>query len=426
VAPQKTTFLTRPPLARRLRGVFDPLTARNFTIDAGAAGLFAIFQALTAPFILVLAVRRGAVPWEIGVIAAAPCTAMLLSGWYGRLAEGRPQVPLVAWTSGAARLFILITAWAHGMAAYMLSYIGFNLLTAAANPAYTYIERAIYRERWRGRLMSGVKFVLGFCQFGATLVAGGMMDRYQAGPVFTIAVAFGLGSAVLFSFMRPPKHAAPTPTPAPERAMGLAAAPRRDPRFARLLLAITLAGGGNLLVQPGYPIYQVDQLHMSNVHVAWLTAAWSLAWMICYPIWGRVCDSRRPAHAIAAGFACYLVPPLLYALGAGLGGAVLAALVQGIGDSAVDCGWQNHTMRLAGGRIGAYAGTYFTFLGIRGTAAPLLGAAIISRFGLVPLFASGLALVAAGLIVARRLPDAPLPAMQGRAATTPTVAAPDA
>jgi len=158
-------------------------------------------------------------------------------------------------------------------------------------------------------------------------------------------------------------------------------------------------------VQPGYPIYQVDRLHMNNVHVAWLTAVWSLAWMVCYPLWGRVCDRGRPARAIAAGFACYLVPPLMYALGTGPAGAMAAAWMQGVGDSALDCGWQNHTMRLAGPRTGAYAGTYFTYLGIRGTVAPLLGALIISRFGLLPLFCCGLGLIAAGLFVARRLPD---------------------
>ncbi len=403
----------------RLRGVFDPLTAHNFLIDSGAAGLFAIFQALTAPFILVLAVRRGAVPWEIGLITASPFAAMLLSGWYGRLAEGRPQVAIVSWTTGVARLFLLLTAWAHGMATYMLSYVGFNLLSAASNPAYTAVERAIYHERWRGRLMSGVKFVLGFFQFAATLAAGGLMDRHGAGAVFTLAVGFGVASALLFSRVRLPASAPPAQSRAATREAGAAAAPQRDPRFARLLLALMLAGGGNLLVQPGYPIYQVDRLHMNNVHVAWLTAAWSLAWMVCYPLWGRVCDRRRPAQAIAAGLTCYLVPPLVYALGTGLAGTMVAAWMQGVGDSAIDCGWQNHTMRLARGRIGAYAGAYFTFLGLRGTLAPLLGALIISRFGLLPLFACGIGLIAAGLLVARRLPDAPRVGVAGLAEASP-------
>ena len=400
--------MARRPLRGWLSG-FDRLTAYNFGIDAGAAGLFAIFQGLTAPFVLVLAVQRGARPWEIGVLTAAPCAAMLLSGWYGRLAARRSPVPLVAWSTGLARLFILWTGWAHDQTTYILSYLGFTLLSAAANPAYTAIERAIYHERWRGRLMSGVKFVLGFCQFGATLLAGALMGRYHAGPVFTMAVAFGVASALLFTRMRPPLARVHPST----QADAAGPAPRHDPRFSRFLLALMLAGSGNLLVQPGYPIYQVNRLHLSDTHVAWLTAAWSLAWMCCYPLWGRICDRRRPAHALAAGFACYLVPPMLYALGASLPGLLVAAWVQGMGDAALDCGWQNHTMRLAEGRIGAYAGTYFTFLGIRGTLAPILGALILSRLGLDPLFVCGTVLVLAGLLVARRLPDSPLPATAG-------------
>jgi MFS family permease len=389
---------------RRLRGVLDPLTAHNFAVDAGAIGLYAVFQALISPFIAVVAVRRGAVPWEVGALAAAPCAAMLLSGWYARLAEGRRLVPFVSATTGAARLFLLVTAWAHGMAAYILSYLGFSVLTAASNPAYAAIERGIYREQWRGRLMAGVRVVLGFFQFGAMLAAGRLMDRYGAGPTWSLAVAFGLGSAGVFLLMREP---APAGRRHEGRQVPALALLRQDPRFQRVILAVMLAGGGNLLVQPGYPIYQVHRLHLENGAVALLSAIWALAWTVCYPLWGRVCDTARPAHAVAAGFACYLVPPLCYAAGGGLPVLLVAACVQGMGDSALDAGWQNHVMRLAQDRIGAYAGAYYTFLGVRGTAAPLLGAAIISRFGLVPLFLGGAVLVAAGLAVAHQLPDAP-------------------
>lgn len=396
-------------LLRRVLGPLDPLTAHNFLIDAAAVGFFAVFQALTAPFIAVVAVRRGAVPWEVGVLAASPCVAMLLSGWYARLTEGRRLVPFVAWTTGVARLALLITGWAHGLGAYMLSYLGFNVLTATSNPAYTAIERAIYHQRSRGQLMAGVRFVLGLCQFGGTLLAGRLMDHYGPGPVFSVAVGFGLGSALVFSRMREP---AGTTAVRPTRAR--AGTPawrllRLDPRFGRLILAVTLAGGGNLLVAPGYPLYQVHVLHLTNGGVAWLTAIWALAWTVCYPVWGRICDRRRPAHAIAAGMACYLVPATLYALHGGFAAVAVAAWMQGVGDSGLDAGWQNHVMRLAEDRIAAYAGAYYTFLGMRGTIAPLVGAAIISRWGLTPLFVTTLVLVALGLGVASRLPDHPLP-----------------
>ena len=396
----------------RLRRVLDPLTARNFAIDAGAGGLFAVFQALTAPFISVVAVRRGAVPWEVGLLAAAPCAAMLLSTWYARLAARGRLVPLVAWSTGAARCLLLATAWAHGLGLYIGAYVGFNLLTAASNPAYTAIEHAIYRQRWRGRLMAGVRTILGFFQFAAMLAAGRLMDRYGPGPVFSAAVVFGVASSALFALVRLPPRPQPQPQPQPQPAapvrVGAVALARSDPRFGRLILAVMLAGGGNLLVQPGYPLAQVHRLHLSDAEVSLLAAAWAMAWTICYPLWGRLCDRRRPAQAIALGFACYLVPPLCYALGGGLHALLLAGVLQGVGDSALDAGWQNHVMRLGGERTGQYAGAYFTFLGIRGTAAPLLGAAIISRFGLVALFVSGIVLVAAGLAVARHLPDAPL------------------
>ena len=411
---------------RRLRTVLDPLTAHNFAIDAGAIGLFAIFQALTSPFIAVVVVRRGAVPWEVGVLAAAPSAAMLLSGWYARLAQGRRLVPIVVWTTAAARILLLVMAWARGLPTYIVSYTAFCLVTAVSNPAYSAIEAGIYREPWRGRLMAGVRTVLGFFQFAAMLVAGRLLQHFGHARVWTVAVVFGLLSSALFSRMREPATA---PAPAqPRRAVGALGLVRADPRFRALIVAVMLAGGGNLLVQPGYPIYQVHRLHLGDGAVALLSAAWALAWTLFYPLWGRVCDQRRPAHAIAISFGCYVVVPLCYALGAPLPVLLGASVVQGIGDSALDAGWQNHVMRLAGERTRVYAGAYYTFLGIRGTLAPILGGLIAARFGLVPLFVAGAVATAAGLWTARRLPDGPLEdrnlALGGGAAGVAGVAAP--
>ncbi len=401
---------------QRLRKSLGPVTAHNFLIDASAAGLFAIFQALTAPFVAVVAVRRGATPLEIGLIAAAPSVAMLLSAWYARLAERWSRVGIVSWCTGIARLFLLVTGWTHGMGLYLLSFLGFNVLSAASNPAYTSLERDLYHQNWRGRLMAGVRFTLGLCQFATMLVAGQLLDRWGAGPVFSLAVVFGLGSAAVFSRMREPAR---PPAAERRRGPGLRATLAGDPRLRRMLVAVMLAGGGNLLVQPGYPIYQVHVLHLNNEGIALLTAMWSVAWMVGYPLWGRLCDRSRPARAVAAAFLLYLFPPLCYALGGHLGLLLVASGLQGLGDSALDCGWQNHAMRLANERIDAYAGVYFAFLGMRGTVAPLLGAVVISRWGLRPLFLGGMALVASGVVVARHLPDGPLEMRSEGPAVTP-------
>ncbi len=385
---------------------------RSFGVDVAATSLFAVFQALLSPFVLIVAVQRGAAPWEVGLLTAAPNAAMLLSGWYARLAERRRLVPWVSWTSGLGRALLLLGAWGSGLGLFLGAYCGFSILSAASNPAYTAIERAIYHERWRGQLMAGVRTALGLVQFLGTLVAGRLMDAYGSARVWTVAVIFGIGSAVVFTRMPEPASAArpagsePRDRVAGRGALALAAA---DPRFRALIVAVMLAGGGNLLVAPGYPLYQVHRLHLTDGAVADLTAVWALAWTVCYPLWGRICDRRRPALVVALACGCYVVPPLCYAAGAHLPVLLGAYLVQGVGDSALDAGWQNHVMRLAGDRIGVYAAAYYTFLGVRGTLMPMLGAAAAARFGLVPLFLAGAAMVLAGLWCARRLPDAPLP-----------------
>lgn len=396
----------------RLRTTLGAPTLRNFGLDAGSTALYAVFQALISPFILVVAVRRGALAWEVGLIGAAPNAAMLLSAWYARLVEGRSLVAWVAVTTALGRALMLVAAWSRDMGVYIAAYAASGLLQAASNPAYTAIERAIYEQRWRGQLMAGVRSVLGLIQFLATLAAGRLLDRDGTSRVWTAAVAFGLASSALFSRLRePPRaaHAASAAVPA-RRPGGALALLREDPRFRALIVAVMFAGGGNLLVSPGYPLYQVHRLHMTDGGVAALTAVWALAWTICYPVWGRVCDRRRPAEIVVLAFACYAIPPLCYAAGAGFHVLLGAYVVQGIGDSALDAGWQNHVMRLAGERTGTYAGAYYTFLGVRGTAAPLLGALLAARFGLRALFLAGAASVLCGLVFARRLPDEPLPA----------------
>ncbi len=390
---------------RRLQLALGVETAHNFMVDAAAAGLFAVFQGLTGPFIGVIAVRRGAVPWEIGWLTAVPAAALLLSSWYARLGEGRRKKPLVVLTSAIGRLFLLLTGWAHGMAAYLISFSAFNVVSAAGSPAYTAIEREIYHQRWRGRLMAGVRFVLGFCQFATVLLAGGLLDRFGVGPVFTAAVALGVGSALVFGLL----HEPPPRAQVSGRRVSPLGLLRADPRLARMILAVTLVGGANFFVSPGYPIDWVQRMHLSDIQVAWISAAWALAWMVCYPLWGRLVDRRRPASALLGGLFCYLGPPLLYAFGVHFAGAVLASWIQGMGDSALDVGWQNHVMRLGGDRVGQYAGVYFTFLGARGTIMPILGSLVIAGFGLRPLFVLGLAQIACGLYVARRLPDHELP-----------------
>ena len=394
---------------RRLVDALGPMTAHNFLVDASAAGLFAIFSALTMPFIAVIAVRRGATPLEVGILAAIPWVAMLLSSWYAKLPLRWPRVRIVTWSGILSRLALLVAAWTHDIGLYSLSYLAYNLFGAASNPAYTSLERAIYHQKWRGRLMAGVRGTLGFFQFAATLAAGPLLDHFGAGRVFTLAILFGLASALVFSRMRDPGRI-PRPAGGPRGGLHLVT---QDPRLRRLLWAVTLAGGGNLLVQVGFPIFQVHRLHLSDTGIALLTAVWALAWTVSYPLWGRVCDRGRSGLAIRIALTLYCIPTLCYAASHGIGLLFVGAIAQGLGDAALDCGWQNHCMRLAGEDIDGYAGVYFTFMGMRGTVAPLVGALVIAHFGLRPLFLAGLLPVVAGSLIAARLPDGPLAAAAG-------------
>jgi len=166
--------------------------ACNFTVDAVTAWLYAVFAGLTGPFLAILAVRRGAPPWAVGWLAAAPYVGLLFASWYGRWTERRRKVPIVVWTNALARPLLAVAGWTSGVGWYLAAVTGWNLLSAVGGPAYTAVEQAIYHRRWRGRLMGGVRFMLGLGQFVATLAAGRALHRWGSGPVFTVAAAFGV------------------------------------------------------------------------------------------------------------------------------------------------------------------------------------------------------------------------------------------
>jgi MFS family permease len=381
-------------------GELDRGTRHNFTVDSWSAVFVGIFVALVNPFISVIAVRMGAGSLLVGVISASWFVGMLLAAYWGHLAEGRPKLPFCVGPAIFARSLLLLALVVRTPLAYTLMILAFNFFAAVPGPAYTALMRKIYPAALRGRLMAYVRVSMGILFTVVAPLGGRILDRWGFAPLFAIAVVFGVLSSVVFGGIREPREEAGA-VARPRQRFSLAeqwSVVAKDRVFALYLLGFTIFGFGNLLIGPAFPIFQVRELGLSNTQIASLATTWSAAWLLTYPLWGGLVDRVRPAVAILGAMALYWTVPIVYASAHGPAPLFLAAAAMGAADAAMDIGWLSQIIAMGRERVATYAGLHQTALGVRGTIAPLVGAALIPGLGLRTVFLVASVLILAGAV----------------------------
>ncbi len=376
-----------------------PDVRHNFAMDSLSAVAVGAFVGLAHPFISVIAVRMGAGSMLIGLISASWVMGMLLSSFWAHLAEGRPKLPFNVWPTIFARSLLLFALIVRTPLTYTLMILAYNFTAAVPGPAYTALIQKIYPARQRGRLMGYVRLFMGLVFAVMSPLGGRILDRYGFRPLFAVAVVFGVASSLVFAMIREPPEGAES---VPERrrfSVGeLWDIIAKDHVFAWYLVGFTVFGFGNLLLGPAYPIFQVKVLGLTNLQIALLPLSWSLVWLATYPLWGVVADRSRPGTAILAGVALYGVAPVIYLLSRNLTPLLFASMAIGAADAAMDIGWLAQVMKMGKNRVATYAGIHQTALGIRGTVAPLLGAALIPSYGVKTVLFAGAVLILTGLL----------------------------
>lgn len=406
-------------LVRWLVPPLDPLTRHNFSADAASALLFGAFAGLTLPFLPVVARRMGASDLQMALIVAAPFIGLTFSTYWSHLTENRRSLPFTVWPNALARLSLMSLAAIAAPWPYVLLVIWFSLIGAIPGAPYAALMQKIYPAEARGRLLGAIRLLIGAAQIPAIYLAGRLLDRFGASVPYVIGPIMGLLSVAYFARIKEP----PLPeSPAPRRSFSWrdqAMAILSNRPFAMTQLGFLLFGFGNLMMAPLYPIFQVDHLGLNNSQVAQISMLWSAAWLLGFPIWGKMADRTRPLYVIASGAVLYVMVPLLYYFGRSLPGASLAAVLQGFGDAAIELGWMAYILSMGRGKAGIYAGLHLSLLGFRGTLAPLAASALIAPLGITPVFLLGSGLIATGvipLVIASRMSG--LAARSGETAST--------
>jgi Na+/melibiose symporter-like transporter len=349
----------------------------------------------------------GASDLQVALIVAAPFIGLSFSTYWSHLTQNRRSLPFTVWPNAVARLSLMALAAITVPWAYVLLVIWYSLISAVPGAPYAALMQKIYPAEARGRLLGAIRLLVGAAQIPAIFLAGKLLDRFGASAPYVIGPVMGVLSVVYFARIKEPPLPA---SPAPRRSFSWreqARALLANRPFAMTQLGFMLFGFGNLMMAPLYPIFQVDHLGLNNSQVAQVSMLWSAAWLLGFPIWGKMADRTKPLYVIASGAILYVMAPLLYYFGRSLLGASLAAVLQGFGDAAIELGWMAYVLSMGSGKAGIYAGLHLSLLGLRGALAPLAASGLIAPFGIAPVFLLGSAIVAAGLIplaVASRMP----------------------
>jgi hypothetical protein len=167
-----------------------------------------------------------------------------------------------------------------------------------------------------------------------------------------------------------------------------------DKHFGLYSLAFFIFGFGNLLQNPLIPLFQVDELHITNDWVGTLAMVCSGTSALFYAIWGRMMDRQGPLLTVVLSFAIWGISPIVYANARSIPTLLIASVIVGIAGPGLDLTWLNAVLHFTDREnIPRYTALHTFLVGIRGLIAPFFGTWLLSVMNLRQCF-----YVSAGII----------------------------
>jgi MFS family permease len=175
--------------------------------------------------------------------------------------------------------------------------------------------------------------------------------------------------------------------------------------YRNLSVAWVVWGFGAIMATPLYALVLVDHFQASYADVGWLQLASSVFGLIAYFVLGHMLDRRgagRAYVAVSVGLVLTALIPIFFLYAPNLVVLGVGYVLLGIGNSAVDLGWQIALLaRIPDEHRLPYQGAHTSITGMRGAVAPFFGSLILGLgFGSGPvlLLSGALGLVGAALM----------------------------
>ena len=265
-------------------------------------------------------------------------------------------------------------------------------------------ETASY-VRERASAMGNVRVGASVAGIGAAALAGSFIGVVPAQWVFAAAALVGLPCALAFFAIRYDGPAAP---PARRPALDIARGIWADRRYRKLLLAFSIFGTGNLMNFAVFPIMLVDHFDASNAFVGTLAIVQSATQIVAYPVVGRLIDRGSTLRQTLIATLLTILVPIGYLVAPGTWALLPVAVIIGMGVSSGELtGFTNIVHMAPHGRIGEYAAANAFLLGVRGTAAPFVAAALLNLVQPQVVLVLGTLLMTTGALVLAQLVRAP-------------------
>ncbi len=295
-------------------------------------------------------------------------------------------MPYVVWSGVIARALFLLTLFTMTPLRFALIVSAAQLVATVSGPAYAAVLKEIYPDDQRGRIMGYIRVGLAATSFFSTLCVGQLLKRHilDYNYIFPIGALFGIASSLVFGSIRtapvdPNSNNYKAPTI--QFLRSTLAIFKEDRNYAWFALSVFTFGFGNLLVAPLYPVFQVDRLHITAAQVALLSNIATVIWMLSYLYWGKYVDMQSPLKAVMVNVLMVSFVPFAYFVAQNVWMLIPAAIINGITMGGIELSYFNSILYFAKeGRESHYQALHSFLLGIRGTIAPFIGAALVSSF----------------------------------------------
>lgn len=386
-------------------GELSLTTRHNFRWDIITGATSGIFTGLAANFFPVVARNLGADAFLISIMLIGPFVGNLLTIFNGLWMPRRHQL---AWTAAfytVARGLLLLTFVLLVPLPFVLIVFFLYVISALPNPVVIDIMRAMYPNRWRGKLIGYVRMATAGSMMLAALVAGSLLDLWGPRYLLPLGALFGIASALSYTRVRVPEEASP-PRYGTIATLSIL---REDRPFAHYIVAMTLWGMGFLMVSPLYPLVLIDRLHATYSQLGVLNFATALCWLASFIYWGRRVEGQGAVRAMEQNILISAFVPLIYLLSPNIWVLLLASVVNGFSTGGRELASINAMIHLSpSGRLQQYSSLINSITGVRGIAAPFIGAALVQVpwLGLSGTLFVGFVISAAGGLWLRHLSSA--------------------
>jgi MFS family permease len=383
---------------------------RNFRIDLFSALGAGAFVSVLVAFMPVVVRRMGGSTTDVAIVVAGPFIGMLLSPIFAYLLAQFPVVRVVAGASTLSRaVFLLSVLVAATPFALAVTTAVFWVIAVSNIAAYTALMQAIYPDRERAFAMGNVRVGASIAGIASAALAGTFIDVVPPQWVFAAAALVGVPCAAAFFAIR---YDGPATPPARRPAVEIARDVWADHRYRKLMLAFTVFGTGNLMNFAVFPIMLVDHFDASSSFVGTLAIVQSATLIVAYPVFGRLIDRGSTLRLTLIATLLTLLVPIGYLVAPGAWALLPVAVITGIVVASGELtGFTNIVHLAPRDRIGEYAAANAFLLGVRGTAAPFVAAALLGMVNPQVVLVLGTLLMTTGALVLAQLVRAPAAAV---------------